>query len=158
MLRAGLLAILLVSPSFAFAQERACTQIGCVDGLHFTVDPAHEWKSGQYEIQLALDLKTVKCRGELPLHPCANGPTFWCDDRSVTVIESGCALPDDSHAIGGIMVRDDPRKVIVRLTRNDRPMVTRTLSPKYSISRPNGPGCGPVCRGASYNLLGAGSP
>lgn len=147
--------VLLSAP--ALAQERACTEMGCTNGLNFSVDPSFEWKRGKYDIWLALDLKTVKCRGKLPLNSCDEGHTFWCDDRSVTIIESGCALPEDAHAVGGIMVDGDPRKVILRIARNNQVIVTRTIAPNYVMSQPNGPGCGPVCRGASYNLTGTGS-
>mgnify|MGYP007090804393 CR=1 FL=1 len=139
----------------ALAQERMCTQIGCMNGVNFTVDPNRDWKNGQYEVHVALDLKTVVCRGELPLHPCDQGPTFRCDDPDVTVMESGCALPDNNHGIGGIMINDDPQKIIVRLTRNYRTILTRTIVPQYQTSMPNGPGCGPVCRGASFDLFSA---
>lgn len=157
-MRFFLMALFLLAFSpHALAQGRACTEMGCSNGLNFTVDPAYEWKRGKYDIWVALDLKTVKCRGKLPLNRCEEGRSFTCDDRSVSIIESGCALPENAHGIGGIMVDDDPKKVIVRIARNNQVIVTRTIAPNYVISQPNGPGCDPVCRGASYNLIGTGS-
>lgn len=158
MVRAGLIAVLfMVLATPVSAQVRACTEMGCTNGLNFTADPSFDWKRGKYDIWLALDLKTVKCRGKLPLNPCDEGHTFWCDDPSVTIIESGCALPEDAHSVGGIMVGDEPKKVILRIARNNQVMITRTIVPQYVTSMPNGPGCGPICRSASYNLTAGGS-
>ncbi|PZQ47713.1 MAG: hypothetical protein DI551_02825 [Micavibrio aeruginosavorus] len=156
-MRAGLFFFLFAFflPVVAHAQTRACTEMGCENGISFTVDPAQEWKNGQYEISLALDYKKVICRGELPLNACEDGPTFYCDDKDVTIIESGCALPKDQHAIGGIKINEEPNKVIVRVARNYRTMVTRTIVPQYQTLIPNGAGCGPVCRSASYDLFSA---
>lgn len=152
---AGLLILLLAVSSPSLAQDRACTQIGCTNGLSFTVNPGYDWKNGKYDIQVALDYKTVNCRGELPLRPCDQGPSFTCDDPSVRIMESGCALPYDAHGIGGIQINDDPKKVIVRIARNYKTIITRTVVPQYQTSIPNGPGCGPVCRSASFDLLAA---
>ncbi len=138
----------------AFAQK-ACTEIGCINGVNFTVDPGYDWKSGLYQIEAALGFKKVSCYGTLPLHSCEEGPTFKCDDPAVQIQESGCALPQDAHGIGGIHINGDPARVIVRIARNNKTIVTRTVVPQYTTSQPNGPGCGPVCRSASFNLLSA---
>lgn len=137
------------------AAAQSCTEIGCVNGLSFTTAANYDWKNGQYDIRVALDYKTVECRGELPLHPCDQGPTFTCDDPKVRIEESGCAMQDDQHAITGIYIDDTPNKAMISIMRNVRPVITRTVVPQYAISRPNGPGCGPVCRSAAYELLAA---
>lgn len=152
---AGFFLFLLAFSLPAFAQERACTQIGCMNGVMFNVDPSYDWKNGQYDVQVALDYKTVDCRGELPLHPCEQGPTFTCDDPSVVIMESGCALPKDQHGIGGLQIADDPKKIMVRIARNYKTIITRTVIPQYQTSMPNGPGCGPICHSASFELLSA---
>lgn len=144
----------LVFSQPAFAQ-RACTEIGCTNGVTFTSSPGFDWKNGQYDIRVALDYKTVVCRGELPLHPCGAGPTFTCDDPSVRIGESGCALPEKDHGISDIYINDDPKKIMISVMRNVRPIITRTVVPQYQTLRPNGPGCGPVCRSASFQLLSA---
>jgi hypothetical protein len=45
--------------------------------------------------------------------------------------------------------------MLVRVKRGGQNVITRTLTPEYQESRPNGPRCGPVCTSASYNLLTA---
>lgn len=151
---AGLFTLLLAFSSPSYAQ-RACTEIGCNDGIDFTADPSFDWDNGQYEVHVAIDYKTVSCFGQLPLNACESGPTFKCDDPEVTIMESGCALPRDQHGIAGIHVAAEPRKIIVRIARNYKTIVTRTIIPQYQTSRPNGRGCGPICRSASYDLLSA---
>ncbi len=152
---AGLFIVLLALSSFpAFAQTKACTEMGCQNGLVFHVDPAQEWKHGKYEIILALGFKQVICRGELPLKPCEEGPSFICDDKHVTIGESGCALPSEQQGLSDIRIDQDPHKVMINIKRNYRTILTRTTIPRYEMMMPNGPGCGPVCRGATYDLFG----
>jgi hypothetical protein len=150
-----LLALLLLFAAQPAYAQRACTEIGCVNGVTFTSSPGFDWKNGQYDIRVALDYKTVVCRGELPLHPCGAGPTFTCDDPSVRIGESGCALPDNQHGISDIYINDDPKKIMISVMRNARTIITRTVVPQYQTSMPNGAGCGPVCRSASFQLLSA---
>ena len=126
-----------------------------MNGVNFTVDPGYDWINGQYQIEVALGFKKIACYGELPLHPCEQGPTFKCDDKSVQIGESGCALPDSQHGISGIQISDDPQKIMVRIARNNRTIITRTVVPQYQTSMPNGPGCGPICKSAAFDLLSA---
>lgn len=140
------------------AQTRACTEMGCTNGVSFSVNPNYDWKNGAYDVQVALGLRTVECRGELPLNPCEQGPTFSCDDSRVQIIESGCALPEENHRIDGIRISDNPNKILIRVARNYKTIVTRTVIPNYQMVMPNGPGCGPVCRNAGpFDLIHAGS-
>jgi len=152
---AGIFFLLTVFSFPAHAQMKACTQMGCMNGVNFTVDPNYDWKNGGYQIEVALGFKKVSCNGILPLRACDQGPSFVCDDPAVQVIESGCALPPPQHGIGGIQINDDPAKIIIRIARNNKTIVTRTVVPQYTTSQPNGPGCEPVCRGASFDLLSA---
>ena len=139
----------------AVAEERVCTEIGCTNGLMLTVDPSYKWKWGIYEIQFIFDGRSVTCKGALPLKKCEKGPSFKCSSDKIVIGESGCALPESEHGISMIQINDDPRRVIIRVERGGKGIITRTLSPEYHESQPNGPGCGPVCNSASYNLLTA---
>lgn len=149
-----LLCIFVFLPITAHAQK-ACTEIGCQDGLTLNVDPSFDWKWGRYDIALMFEGRTVNCYGYLPLKRCEKGPSFKCSSDKITIGESGCAMPESTHGISGIYINDAPARVIVRILRDKKAVITRTLSPEYQEMQPNGPGCGPVCRGASYNLLTA---
>lgn len=140
--------------SFAHAQK-ACTEMGCANGLTLAADPSFDWEPGFYDFKFFVDGKTMSCRGKLPLDRCEDAPTFGCDSRNVEIVESGCALPINKHAIAAIHIKGMPRKVIVTAKRNDKPFLTRTISPKYEQVQPNGPGCLPICRRAEYGLLSA---
>lgn len=149
-----LLTITAFLPHAVYAQQ-ACTEIGCLNGLTLTVDPARKWERGQYDLFFMIDGRQITCRGELPLHDCEHSPTFTCNRPGVTITESGCALPQSQQSVGDIHIEGDPRKILVRITRNYKPLLTRTIAAQYNESRPNGPGCGPVCKSASYDLFSA---
>ena len=135
--------------------ERVCTEIGCSDGLTLSVDPDYDWKWGFYEFNFLMEGRSVSCKGQLPLKKCEDGPSFRCSSDITQIGESGCALPESAHGISGIHINDTPRRMIVLVKRGGKSVITRTLNPEYLESRPNGPGCGPVCTSASYNLLTA---
>lgn len=146
--------LVLASPAPVRAQEPlACTQMGCMNGLMLSVPPGRMQMPGQYNFAFVLDGKQVACRGELPLKACGDGPSIRCDKPGVTIMESGCAMPPETHEYGDIQIDGAPARVMVRITHNDRPFVTRTLNPSYVQSQPNGPGCGPVCTSASVPLF-----
>jgi hypothetical protein len=143
---------LLFFPLHAFAQG-ACTEMGCSNGLVLSGGESFDWQPGFYDVRIFADGRTMTCRGKLPLDACADAPTFGCNSPNVEIVESGCALPENKHAIQSVIIKGTPRKVIVSVRRNDRPFLTRTVSARYETVRPNGPGCLPVCRSAEYSLL-----
>jgi hypothetical protein len=73
----------------------------------------------------------------------------------VRIGESGCALPTNIHGISDVWIEGRPRSVALEIRRNGRPFVARSLIPAYQESRPNGPGCEPVCVSAAYDLFQA---
>lgn len=135
--------------------ERACTEIGCSDGLTLNVDPGYQWKWGFYEFSFLIDGRSVSCKGQLPLKKCEDGPSFRCSSDIIQIGESGCALPESAHGISMVQINDNPRRILINVRRGGENVITRTLTADYKESQPNGPGCGPVCTSASYNLLTA---
>ena len=139
------------SPSIA--QEQACTEMGCESGVIFNLDHDRQWKPGNYVFYATMDMKTYACKGELPLKPCAEGASFICSSPLLSISESGCALPKEEHGLTQIKLDGKPQKVIIRMTYQGEPLFTKTLHPRYDMSQPNGPACGPVCYTATYRLL-----
>lgn len=137
----------------ANAQEQVCTQIGCENGVIFNLDHDKQWRAGNYMVYVTMDRKTYACKGELPLKPCGEGASFVCSAPDVSIGESGCALPKEQHGLSRIKLDGTPQKVIVRMTYEGKPMVTKTLYPTYDTTQPNGPQCEPVCKSATYRLL-----
>jgi hypothetical protein len=133
---------------------KVCTMIGCVDGLRIDLQAGGGWAPGQYTFEFALDGAPVRCSGALPLRACEDGPSLTCDvpDR-VQIGESGCALPPEQHGFGDIYIPSGPAQVELSITRDDQPLLSRvTLSPTYTETQPNGPGCEPICRGAAAQI------
>lgn len=155
-IRSGLLGLGVLVAAFSppAAAQQACTEIGCTNGVTFSVDPARAWGRGVYRFSFIFDNKIVDCRARLPLKPCAEGPSVTCDGTGVMITESGCALPKESHGFGDIHIDGAPTRVVARVIYNNKLLVTRTIRPAYRESRPNGPQCGPVCRSAAYDLFG----
>jgi len=151
-----LFALILFFPFQAHAQK-ACTEMGCTNGLILTADPSFGWPAGIYKITVQTETSKYECQGKLPLKFCgeSSSATFGCNSPNITIGESGCMLPAPQHAISDISIKGTPGKVSLRITRNGKPFVTRTLAPVYQTLRPNGPGCGPVCKSATYDLLTA---
>jgi len=153
-----LLALALASCSQAGSESRspgaaqACTEIGCLNGLHLTWAQG-SWKPGAYTIEVTLDGTKVTCEGQLPLPACASGAGFHCSPGALVRLgESGCALPPEQHGLAGIDIETMPAHVRVAVRRGGDEVGAQELTPQYRESRPNGPDCEPVCRQASGTL------
>lgn len=133
--------------------ERACTQIGCVDGLTLTIDPVHRWEKGDYIFDFMIEGKAVQCKAALPLKPCEE-PSVSCDPPGIVMIsESGCALPEDAQGFGDIRIESAPMAIRLDIFHNGEKIHGLAAHPQYQTSQPNGPQCGPVCRSASVDLF-----
>lgn len=132
---------------------RACTEIGCNDGLELEFARQTPWPAGSYRVTLRVDGKSMACQGELPLRACDAGPSFQCDDPSLTLGESGCALPAEQHGLSGLhMAVSAATDVSLVIEHQGALQATAKLSPTFQTSQPNGPGCEPVCRNAAMRL------
>ncbi len=143
-----------VAPSDGIATApagRACTQIGCQDGLVVRVLPAEAWPPGQYQFDIGQDGARVACTGTLPLPPCG-GQAMVCDAREPLIVESGCALEPAAHAFGAVIFSTTPAEVAVVVTHDGKRVGAGHWRPVYQTSQPNGPGCEPVCTNAVVEL------
>jgi len=132
---------------------RACTMIGCMDGLALELTPSSAWPAGDYSFAFVIDGAPVTCGGALPLPACGDGPALACDVAgAVQIGESGCALAPDSHGFSDILFMSAPKTVELTISRAGAPLLARTLTPTYRESQPNGEGCPPVCTSANMTL------
>jgi len=131
---------------------RACTQIGCQDGLVLRVLPAAAWPHGQYRFDIEHDGATVVCTGALPLPPCDRRAVI-CDAPEPTIVESGCALEPAAQAFGDVVFSTRPADVAVVVSRDGMIIGSGRWSPVYRTHQPNGPGCEPVCTSATVDLV-----
>jgi pimeloyl-ACP methyl ester carboxylesterase len=129
---------------------RACTEIGCVDGLSLPFSrPFRE--PGSYRLTLELDGASVTCQATLPFAGCTGGGS--CSAPQVLLEQSGCALPSSEHTLTGLRITSTPANVRVRVDRDGAPVATGDFSPTYTRSQPNGEGCPPICQQASATLV-----
>lgn len=132
---------------------KMCTQIGCIGGLHIDLAAPGGWAPGSYTFALVLDGTPVTCTGGLPLPACDAGPALTCDVPDLVQIgASGCAMPPDQHGFSDIHLISGPARVELTIARDGQTLHNSTLTPTYVESQPNGPGCEPICRGASARI------
>jgi hypothetical protein len=144
------LLVFLASLLGACSSDKACTTIGCVDGFSLSFGAGVK-TAGSYVIDLDADGKKVRCEAKLPLPPCEQIQNP-CNDASVTLELSGCALDASAHSIPGLRVSGKPAKVVVSVNRDNLQLITEEFTPAYTTSTPNGPDCEPVCTQASASL------
>ena len=134
---------------------RACTLIGCQDGLTVELEPGSGWPAGDYRFRFEGNGVQVQCRGSLPLPPCQAGRAVTCEPAGVaTIVESGCALPASAHGFSQVFFdpKVQPATLRVSIERIEGSSTTVLaavdLSPRFETLQPNGPGCPPTCRQA----------
>lgn len=142
----ALLLVLLSLPATPHAM-RACTQMGCHNGLHVMLEGG-TWLPGRYAISIAADGKTITCQAVLPFADC-DSAHVTCSAPGVQIGESGCALPASEHSLNGFMMAEVPRRIefSIRHESGKRFAFTQTLN--ATTVQPNGQGCEPVCRQAT---------
>lgn len=105
--------------------DKACTLIGCNDGLSVTF-------KGTAPDNFSLKLK-AEGQTELNLSCPGGSSQFTC-------------LP------GRVLVNNyTPAQVEVTYTAGDK-TVTRSFTPSYTTASPNGPDCGPSCKQATVEI------
>ena len=130
---------------------RACTLIGCEDGLKVDLAPDSGWPQGDYRFVIESDAVRVTCRGSLPLPSCAAGRALVCEPAVVTIVESGCALPASAHGFAQISFDPTMRPARVRVSiargrgASEAEVAAAEIAPEYRTLQPNGPGCPPTC-------------
>lgn len=134
------------------SNRMACTMMACMDGLTLQVDPNYRWKKGNYSFTFESEGKTETCTGKLPLKNCDDGAALNCTATWMQITESGCALPEDNQGFGDIWISGWPKSLSVRIARDGQEITSKTLTPAYRSSQPNGAGCGPSCCQATAPL------
>ncbi|MFO0744325.1 MAG: hypothetical protein U1F43_01455 [Myxococcota bacterium] len=124
----------------------SCTDIGCVNSLSLTVTHGDgAWAAGSYAItvDVAGTPVTFQCAvagGESRCDPPASAPPGLSVEP---VLASGAV---EAFAV---KVESAPRRVQLEVAPDGAAALTKTVSPTYTHSRPNGPDCGPVCSAGS---------
>lgn len=143
------------APAGPGGEQRACTAMGCVDGLRVSLTKATPWAAGNYTFAFDVDGAGVTCTGALPLKSCEAGPSLRCEPADkVQVGESGCAMPPETHGFSDIQFlgTPGPRAVGLKIIKDEQVVHEAKLTPTYATTRPNGEGCEPVCNSASETV------
>lgn len=136
----------LILPTAAYAQNSiiSCTQMWCQEGTTLMLK-GDVWKASEYTFTVKADDKTVTCKGSLPFKTCDGSVT--CDGDGVTIGESGCAMPADTHTFHAVMLPKSPKHLNVTVTRADGKAFTYDSDVNAQCSFPNGAECdtSPCC-------------
>jgi hypothetical protein len=135
--------------------EKTCPTIGCGRAFEVSFLPANgQWAAGTYSIAVTADVTSGACDVTLPLAPCTSSSESCQGTRDWDAIESGCALPAEQHAIGGIVFgKATPASVDVVVSLDGRQLAAETFVPTYQTSHPNGSDCPGTCMGAPSATL-----
>jgi hypothetical protein len=135
--------------------EKTCPTIGCGRAFEVNFLPANgQWAAGTYSIAVTADVTSGACDVTLPLAPCTSSSESCQGTRDWDAIESGCALPAEQHAIGGIVFgKATPASVDVVVSLDGRQLAAETFVPTYQTSHPNGSDCPGTCMGAPSATL-----
>lgn len=136
-----LVALVLVMAPAVGCQERACTEIGCQDGLTFVLPASSEWIGSQVEI----------CVGDL----CGTVESLSSGDQQASDPLAGAVRLDGNRLVwvGSPERLDYEAPVELTVTGPFGGTGTR-FDPDWTESRPNGPDCPPVCRAAEVDVGG----
>jgi hypothetical protein len=145
---------------------KACTLIGCADNFTASAQRADgSIPDGAHRIEVLVDGTTLKCAFTLPLATLQSGGTAQptCDaGLTVTVVPAMvCIQTEGPSGTSSQTCNTIPGKFVETLTLSgapgqvhvwqyvdDAPILDVAVAPQYADSRPNGPGCPPVCRQA----------
>jgi hypothetical protein len=123
--------LLLFIPVSLHAEPMACTAMWCQEGLtvNFT---GKDWPEGKYQFEIQAGGTTTRCQGHLPFNGCEDHTT--CDREGITIMESGCMLPDVEQSFAGIMMKTIPTAITLR--------VRHESGKKFEFSSPVARQCG----------------
>jgi hypothetical protein len=163
---AALAGLALASCSASPFSSGACTEIGCIDQFHATVTSASgAVPNGTHVLTVTADGATASCTFSVPGQTSAGGGTFQpqcpppilaaitraqsCTTTQTSTTSSVQCTPIPDHFAEEISISGAPVTLHVSLTVNGAVVLDRTTTPSYVATRPNGPGCEPLCHQAS---------
>jgi len=126
----------------------ACTEMGCIDGLTVSFEPALMGK-GTYTFDVTVDGTAYSCDAAIPLE----GSSTVCGTGGVvSIFLSGTELDPSEQSLPGLHVEGTPKSVQIQVHRDKALVADADLSPKYQEVQPNGPDCPPTCHSAAVDV------
>jgi len=156
---------MVVASLFAAAgcETKVCTEIGCVNQLSVTVTRADgSFPSGVHQVDVTADGVTRSCTftfaGSVVSTACPSGlflsvnqATTCTEMRTPTAVSLRCD-PIPRQFVEVLSMSGMPRDVRVVQSMDGVALLDQSIAPTYKQSRPNGPGCEPLCEQASATL------
>jgi len=154
----------------ACSEPTTCTDVGCSDGVSFTVRPqGSHWDEGAYSLAVAFEGADYGCTFTVPdALPSAGSwqpldctpalqayltPEVKCEEhKSGDSVSQVCTpIPDQYY----LQVSKDgtPATLVVTLQRDGAPLLDDTRTLAYGSVQPNGPECAPSCRQAAVDFM-----
>lgn len=156
------------APPGATPPPRACTAIGCGHELSITLRPTEgTFAAGKHTVAVSTSEggPAKVCTFDFPIgspsagSPCTGGMSLLVYQRTscTTTTGSGGSVSQTCDPLAGqfearLTLPGTPARVQVVQRTAAGPIVVRELAPVYRDSRPNGPGCPPICRQAAVEL------
>lgn len=148
---------------------RACGLVGCLDQFTATMQDANgALPAGAQTLTVTADGMTASCSFTLPL-AMGSGQVTCPGGLQVLVRQAEtCVSSSNSQTttltctpVAGmfseiVTITGKPTTIHLTQTVNGATALDQTLTPAYTTSQPNGPGCDPVCEQASAVLTLAG--
>lgn len=141
-----------IAPIGESSARRACTQMWCQEGYLLHIN-APSWPAGVYSFKVIADDTVYNCQGVLPLQSCGK-PSVTCNDRDISIAESGCAMDASTHAFNGIMLKKIPEHISVNISGPNGSVIHEGMVNKQ-CSYPNGKQCDPrqCCAAIDYMTI-----
>jgi len=141
-------ALLVTGCSEGFLPLGGCTELGCASSFSIEFQRQSAWKPGAYSVKATVDGKPFTCSATIPLS--CNAPDPCPADAPFLLGLSGCAQDPSQHSLSGIEVLQGsaPASIDIEIAQDGSVIGTGTFKPTYTTSRPNGPGCEPICESA----------
>ena len=141
-----------------------CTEVGCSDQFHVAMTGADgSIPPGIHVLTVTVDDSPVTCVFQVPLpagQSLPNCPGLWavnvspattCTETSTSTAKSLTCTPIPGQFFEEFTIMGKPAQVSVTLTVDDTVILSRTETPTYQKTQPNGPQCEPTCQQASVN-------
>lgn len=150
----------------ACSEPSACTDVGCSDGVSFTLrPPGNHWDDGAYSLAVAFDGADYGCTFTVPDALPSTGswqpldcspalqayltPEVKCEEHKNGNSASQICTPIPDQYYVQVSKDGTPTTLVVTLERDGAPLLNETRTLSYGSVQPNGPECGPTCHQAS---------
>ena len=151
---------------------KSCTEIGCGDGASVSVIAPGTWPAGRYVFGFEMGSQSVTCTAELPEDfpgvgvirplPCRSDgvgtlsaafvqETVCMEQRSRDAVSESCT-PLPGRFTLQVDISGTPGVLGARIERDGVEVIAQDIALAYEESRPNGPGCEPICRQSHAEL------